>query len=88
MHRSILETGDPANQFAVFTPTKIEGLPESITIGTAFSFTITGTLEMHGASNEEITYGDWGIQILRLPPQVASVEDTTILKLEFVANAQ
>jgi polyisoprenoid-binding protein YceI len=109
MHRSILETGNPAYRYAVFTPTKLDGLPASVTIGTPFDFKITGTLDLHGVSKEvtfdatvtpvsetqlsgvaqvEIVYGDWGIQILRLPQQVASVEDTTILKLEFVANAQ
>ena len=41
----ILETGDSSNQFAVFTPKSISGLPESVTVGQAFSFKITGDLD-------------------------------------------
>ena len=36
----------------------------------------------------DITYGDYGVQILRLPEQVASVEDTVTLELSFVAVTQ
>jgi polyisoprenoid-binding protein YceI len=46
----ILETGDASNQFAVFTPKSISGLPESVTVGRAFSFKITGDLAIHGVT--------------------------------------
>lgn len=109
VQHSILQTDVPANRYAVFTTTKIDGLPSAVTIGQAFSFKITGTLDLHGASKEvtfdasvtpvsatqlsgtaslDVVYGDWGVQILHLPPQVASADNHTILKLEFVANAQ
>jgi polyisoprenoid-binding protein YceI len=109
LHRSILETGNPAFQFAEFTTTKLDGLPAAVTVGQPFSFKITGNLALHGVTKEvtfdatvtpvsetqlkgeastTITYADWGVRILRLPQQVASVEDHTILKLEFVATAQ
>jgi polyisoprenoid-binding protein YceI len=106
----ILQTGDPANQFATFEPTRYEGLPESVTIGEPFTFQITGDLTIHGVTREEtfevtltpvsetriegtatlsdINYGDFGVQILRLPEQVASVEDTVTLEFSFVAVAQ
>ena len=106
----ILQTGDPANQFATFEPTGTGGLPESVTIGESFTFQITGDLTIRGVTREEtfevtltpvsetriegtatlsdINYGDYGVQILRLPEQVASVEDTITLELSFVAVAQ
>jgi polyisoprenoid-binding protein YceI len=46
----ILETGDASNQFAVFTPKSISGLPSSVTQGQAFSFKITGDLTIHGVT--------------------------------------
>jgi polyisoprenoid-binding protein YceI len=46
----ILETGDASNQFAVFTPKSISGLPESVTVGQPFSFNITGDLTVHGVT--------------------------------------
>jgi len=46
----ILETGDANNQFAVFTPKSISGLPESVTVGQAFTFQITGDLTIHGVT--------------------------------------
>lgn len=40
------------------------------------------------ATLSDVTYADYGIHILRLPTQVASVEDTVTLELSFVAAAQ
>ena len=40
------------------------------------------------ATLSDITYADYGVQILRLPTQVASVEDTVTLELSFVAEVQ
>jgi polyisoprenoid-binding protein YceI len=45
-HR-ILESDQPANQYATFTATSLQGLPSSITIGQAVSFKITGNLTIH-----------------------------------------
>ncbi|HEX6818695.1 MAG TPA: YceI family protein [Ktedonobacterales bacterium] len=47
MQGRILETGDPANQYAVFTPTAITGLPSALTLGQSVSFHITGNLTIH-----------------------------------------
>jgi polyisoprenoid-binding protein YceI len=44
----ILLTSQDQYEFSDFVPTEITGLPESVTIGEAFSFTITGTLQLRG----------------------------------------
>ncbi len=43
----ILETGDSANQYAVFVTKSITGLPSSIAVGQKVSFTLTGDLTIH-----------------------------------------
>lgn len=43
----IFETGDSANQYATFVTKSISGLSSSVTLGQAFSFTITGDLTVH-----------------------------------------
>lgn len=55
-----------------------------------FSITITPVSEtrIEGLTSLTILYDDYGVQILRLPDQVASVEDEVTLELEFVAEAQ
>lgn len=105
---TILETGNPAFQFAEFDMTRLEGLPDKVTVGQPFSFKITGNLTLHGATrpltfdmsitpvsdtqltgkaSTQITYADFGVGVLRMPPQVASVASTTTLEIEFVAVA-
>src|SRR5262249_14928262 len=49
----ILETGNATNQFAIFTPKSISGLPSSVTQGQAFTFKITGDLTIHGVTRSE-----------------------------------
>ncbi len=43
----ILETDQPANQFAVFVPKSLKGLPTSISVGQMVSIQITGDLTIH-----------------------------------------
>lgn len=43
----ILETDQQANQFAVFVPKSLKGLPSSISVGQPVSFQITGDLTIH-----------------------------------------
>jgi polyisoprenoid-binding protein YceI len=50
--RILESTTNTAFQFAEFTPTALNGLPESVIIGTAFSFQIVGNLNVHGVTNE------------------------------------
>jgi polyisoprenoid-binding protein YceI len=42
---------------------------------------------IEGSASLEILYNDFGVNIARLPEQVASVEDTTVLEIDFVAVA-
>ena len=53
-----------------------------------FTVTVTPTADgkLQGTASTEIKYADWGIGIPRVP-SVASVEDTVILEIEFVATA-
>ncbi len=50
LQNRILETGDPSNQFATFTPKTVTGLPAGVAIGQAVPLTITGDLTIHGAT--------------------------------------
>ncbi len=104
----ILQTGDENYRYAVFTPTAIEGLPQTAAVGETYALQITGDLTIHGTTRPAtfevtvtpvsekrleglasltIAYADFGVAILRLPPQVASVADQTTLELQFVAEA-
>lgn len=46
----ILQTDDPANQYATFVAKSISGLPSSIAVGQTVSFKITGDLTIHQAT--------------------------------------
>ena len=50
LQNRILETGDPSNQFATFTPKTVTGLPASVAIGQPVPLTITGDLTIHGTT--------------------------------------
>ena len=43
----ILETDQPANQYATFTPKSVTGVPSSVAIGQQVPFQITGDLTIH-----------------------------------------
>lgn len=43
----ILETGDPANQYAVFTAKSISGMPGAVAVGQKVSFRLSGDLTIH-----------------------------------------
>lgn len=49
----ILETGDPANQYATFTATSYSGLPTSIAVGQTVTFKVTGNLTVHQVTKPE-----------------------------------
>ena len=50
LQNRILETGNPSNQFATFTPKTVTGLPASVVIGQPVPLTITGDLAIHGTT--------------------------------------
>jgi polyisoprenoid-binding protein YceI len=43
---------------------------------------------LEGTASASMPYSDFGISILRLPPQVASVADAVTLEIDFVAEAE
>ncbi|MEZ4679413.1 MAG: YceI family protein [Caldilineaceae bacterium] len=53
IRRWILQSNQAAYQYIVFTPTAIEGLPTTITIGEPFEFTVVGDLTIRDITKEE-----------------------------------
>ncbi len=53
MQTRILETGDPANQYATFTATSFKGLPATFTVGQLLHFQVTGDLTIHQVTKVE-----------------------------------
>ena len=52
IREAILQTGKDGNQFATFTATQIEGLPETVTTGTSYELQITGDLTIMGTTRQ------------------------------------
>jgi polyisoprenoid-binding protein YceI len=50
IRRAILQTNNPDFQFITFTPTVVDGLPESVTVGEPFDITVTGDLTIRAAT--------------------------------------
>jgi polyisoprenoid-binding protein YceI len=50
--RMILRSGDPANEFITFSPTRLEGLPKTAEPDKEFSFTIVGDLTIAGETRQ------------------------------------
>lgn len=50
IRRQILDAEEDAYQFIVFTPTALEGMPTTITVGEPFAFTVTGDLQIRDIS--------------------------------------
>ena len=44
IRRAVLQTNNPDFQYITFTPTAVDGLPESATVGEPFDITVTGDL--------------------------------------------
>lgn len=49
----ILQTDQPGNQYGVFNPTSLSGMPATVTIGQAVNFSIKGDLTIHGVTKPE-----------------------------------
>ena len=56
----ILKSGDSSNEYIVFTPTYINGVPNSIEEGSEFSFTVTGDLLISGTT-QSVTFDATGM---------------------------
>lgn len=74
--------GEPFD-FQITGNMTIHGVTREVT----FDATATAVSEtrLEGLASLPILYADYDVSILRLPPQVASVEDEVILEIEFVA---
>lgn len=46
MRRQILASQEDAYQYIVYTPTALDGLPATVTVGTPFEFSVTGDLKI------------------------------------------
>jgi len=57
IRRTILKTEDDANEFIVFTPKSVKGLPASAAIGMEFTFNVTGDLLIAGVTKETTFQG-------------------------------
>jgi polyisoprenoid-binding protein YceI len=44
LQRNILKSGQDAYQYITFTPTSVDGLPDTVTVGEPFTFQVTGDL--------------------------------------------
>lgn len=74
--------GEPFN-FQITGNMTIHGVTKEVT----FDVTATAVSEtrLEGTASLKILYSDYGVSIMRLPPQVASVGDEVTLELQFVA---
>jgi polyisoprenoid-binding protein YceI len=59
LHNRILETGTPANQYAIFTETAITGMPSTVSTGQTVTFAILGNLTIHGVTRP----ATWAAQV-------------------------
>lgn len=77
--------GEPVT-FQITGNMTLHGVTRELT----FDATVTPVSEtrLEGSASTSILYQDFDVNILRLPPQVASVEDTVILEIDLVAEAQ
>lgn len=53
IRRWVLESNQAEYQYILFTPTAINGLPESVAVGDTFEFMVTGELTIRDITNEE-----------------------------------
>lgn len=74
--------GEPIT-FQITGNMTLHGVTKELT----FDATVTPVSEtrLEGSASTSILYQDFDVNILRLPPQVASVEDSVILEIDFVA---
>jgi polyisoprenoid-binding protein YceI len=64
----------------------VKGAPNEVTFDA--SVTPVSETRLEGTASTRLRYEDLGVSILRLPDQVASVEDEVQLEIDFVAEAQ
>lgn len=70
--------------FQIMGDLTIHGVTQQVTFDA--TVTVVSDTRLEGIASHSTTYGEYGIQILRLPPDVASVESGVRLEIEFVAE--
>jgi polyisoprenoid-binding protein YceI len=76
----ILKSAESAYEFIEFQPTAIEGLPQSVTVGEAFSFQIVGNLTVAGTT-QSVTFDTTAM--LDADSQLTGQAVTTVLYPDF-----
>lgn len=76
----ILETADPANQYAIFVTKSISGLLRDIAIGQKVSFTLTGDLTIHQVTRS-VTFN--ATATLTSATQLTGQAQTTVRSSEY-----
>lgn len=69
--------------FQIVGQLTVAGQTKEATFAVTVTHTADGTLQ--GTAKAEIKYANWGINVPKVP-QVASVEDTVILEIDFIAK--
>lgn len=77
IQEAILQTGKEGNQFATFTATQIEGLPETVTPGTSYELKITGDLTIKGTTRQ-VTF-----EAVVTPVSADRIEGTATLTIPY-----
>jgi polyisoprenoid-binding protein YceI len=76
----ILESNKDEFEFSTFRPTAVDGLPESVDVGSTFSFQVTGDLTVRDVTSP-VTF-DMRVEI-RSEREIAGIASTTILWEDF-----
>lgn len=76
----ILKSAESAYEFVEFQPTTIEGLPQSVTVGEAFSFQIVGNLTVAGTT-QSVTFDTTAM--LDASDQLTGQAVTTVMYPDF-----
>lgn len=92
--RLILESEKPENELITFSPTKIEGLPNRVAVGSSFNVKITGNLKIRDITKETTFTGTVTLAAAdRLTTDVSATVkrgdfNLVIPNIPFVANVQ
>lgn len=78
--RFILKSEEPANEFIVFTPKEITGLPAKVEAATPFTFTMKGDLTVSGTTRE-VTFT--GAAQLIDPSRLGGAAEATVRYKDF-----
>ena len=78
IQRQVLRSVLDENRFITFEPDVIEGMPDAVTIGEPFSFTVSGDLTVRGETRPET----FDLTATALSPAEISGKGTTVVRYE------